>query len=166
MPSHQATTTAPIIGAAASRIPQTTDATPPRASHHRPWLECNRYAAAISSPPVISAQTDNRITKAKTAAAVFAFVILLSVWALITGGLEIAAAYRLHSSHGRWWLALGGVASVVWGILLAAAPMIGAVVVAWWLGIYAIIFGASLLACAWRLRARRPGVPGNGAVRI
>jgi uncharacterized membrane protein HdeD (DUF308 family) len=100
------------------------------------------------------------------AAAVYAFVILLSIWALITGGLMVAAAFRLHSSHGRWWLALGGVASLVWGVLLAAAPMIGAVVVAWWLGIYAIIFGASLLACAWRLRAQRPGVPGNGAVRI
>nr|WP_294501385.1 HdeD family acid-resistance protein [uncultured Rhodopila sp.] len=99
-------------------------------------------------------------------AAVYAFVILLSIWALITGGLMVAAAFRLHSSHGRWWLALGGVASLVWGALLAAAPMIGAVVVAWWLGIYAIIFGAALLACAWRLRAQRTGVSGNGAVRI
>lgn len=99
-------------------------------------------------------------------AAVFAFVILLSVWALITGGLELAAAFRLHSSHGRWWLVFGGIVSIVWGILLAAAPMIGAVVVAWWLGIYAIFFGATLLAFAWRLRAQRPGVPGSGAVRI
>lgn len=100
------------------------------------------------------------------AAAVFAFIILLSVWALVTGVLELVAAYRLHSSHGRWWLVLGGVASVVWGLLLAAAPMIGAVVVAWWLGIYAIIFGAALLACAWRLRAQRPGLPsGSSPVR-
>jgi uncharacterized membrane protein HdeD (DUF308 family) len=100
------------------------------------------------------------------AAAVFAFVILLSVWALITGVLELVAAFRLHSSHGRWWLVLGGVVSIVWGLLLAAAPVVGAVVVAWWLGIYAIFFGASLLAFAWRLHARRPGVPGGGAVRI
>jgi len=97
------------------------------------------------------------------AVAVFAFVILLSVWALITGGLMLAAAFRLHDTHGRWWLVLGGVASLVWGLLLAAAPMIGAVVVAWWLGIYAIIFGAALLACAWRLRAQRPGSPGGGS---
>jgi uncharacterized membrane protein HdeD (DUF308 family) len=100
------------------------------------------------------------------AAAVFAFVILLSVWALITGGLELAAAFRLHSSHGRWWLVFGGIVSIVWGLLLAAAPVVGAVVVAWWLGIYAIFFGASLLAFAWRLREQRPGVPGGGAVRI
>nr|WP_294527903.1 HdeD family acid-resistance protein [uncultured Rhodopila sp.] len=98
--------------------------------------------------------------------AVNVFVIVLSVWALITGVLELAAAFRLHSSHGRWWLALGGIVSVIWGLLLAAAPIVGAVVVAWWLGIYAIFFGASLLALAWRLRAQRPGVAGSGAVRI
>ncbi len=37
--------------------------------------------------------------------------------------------------------------SLVWGVMLAAAPLIGAVVLAWWLGIYAIVFGISLLAC-------------------
>ena len=44
------------------------------------------------------------------------------------------AALRLHVSHGRWWLAFGGVVSLVWGVMLAAAPLIGAVVLAWWLG--------------------------------
>jgi uncharacterized membrane protein HdeD (DUF308 family) len=96
------------------------------------------------------------------AAAVFAFVILLAVWALITGGLMIMAAFQLHASHGRWWLAFGGIVSVIWGLMLLAAPMIGAVVVAWWLGIYAIIFGVALLVAAWRLRERRQGLPGSG----
>src|SRR5271166_1182450 len=77
------------------------------------------------------------------AAAVLAFVLLLAAWALITGALLLTAAFRLHASHGRWWLAFGGVASLVWGVLLAAAPLIGAVVLAWWLGIYAIISGAA-----------------------
>jgi hypothetical protein len=40
--------------------------------------------------------------------------------------------------------------------------MIGAVVVAWWLGIYAIIFGSALLAFAWTLRGRHIGAPGGG----
>jgi uncharacterized membrane protein HdeD (DUF308 family) len=30
----------------------------------------------------------------------------------------------------------------------------GAVVLAWWLGIYAIVFGVALLACGWRLRGQ------------
>lgn len=98
-------------------------------------------------------------------AAVSAFVLLMAVWALMTGALMLTAAFRLHETHGRWWLALGGIVSVVWGLMLAVAPLIGAVVLAWWLGIYAIIFGGALLACAWRLRAQRPGLPGgNGTV--
>jgi uncharacterized membrane protein HdeD (DUF308 family) len=89
------------------------------------------------------------------AAAVFAFVLLMAVWALMSGGLMLWAAIRLHVSHGRWWMAFGGVVSLIWGVMLTAAPMVGAVVLAWWLGIYAIVFGIALLACGWRLRAQR-----------
>ena len=42
-------------------------------------------------------------------AAVLAFVLLMAVWALMSGGLMLWAALRLHVSHGRWWLAFGGV---------------------------------------------------------
>ena len=47
--------------------------------------------------------------------AVVAFVLLTAAWALLTGGLMLAAAFRLHVSHGRWWL--GGYA-IVFGIVL------------------------------------------------
>lgn len=87
-------------------------------------------------------------------AAVLAFVLLMAAWALISGGLMIVAAVKLHSSHGRWWLGMGGVASFVWGLLLLLAPLVGAIVLTWWLGIYAIIFGIALLACGWRLRGQ------------
>src|SRR3954451_10930975 len=69
--------------------------------------------------------------------AVFAFVIVTAAWALISGGLMIAAAFKLHESHGRWWLAIGGIVSVIWGVLLVLSPVIGAVVLTWWLGAYA-----------------------------
>lgn len=85
------------------------------------------------------------------AAAIFAFVLLTAVWALSTGVLMLVAAIRLHASHGRWWLGLGGIASIIWGVLLLLAPMIGAVVLTWWIGIYAIVFGIALLVCGWRL---------------
>jgi len=84
--------------------------------------------------------------------AVVAFVLLTAAWALLTGGLMLAAAFRLHVSHGRWWLALGGIVSLVWGVLLVIAPMIGAVVLTWWLGGYAIVFGIVLLVFGFRLR--------------
>jgi uncharacterized membrane protein HdeD (DUF308 family) len=90
-------------------------------------------------------------------AAVLAFVLLMAAWALISGGLMLAAAVKLHASHGSWWLGLGGVASLIWGVLLAAAPLMGAVVLTWWLGIYAIVFGVALLVCGWRLHGQHPG---------
>jgi len=94
------------------------------------------------------------------AAAIFAFVLLMAAWALITGVLMLMAAVRLHVSHGRWWLGAGGIASVIWGAMLVVAPMIGAVVLTWWLGIYAVVFGIALLVCGWRLHGQRPGPNG------
>ncbi len=84
-----------------------------------------------------------------------AFVILIGVWALISGALMFRAAFALHIAHGRWWLVLGGVASMVFGGMLIASPLVGAVVLTWWIGIYAVVFGVSLLIVAFRLRARK-----------
>jgi uncharacterized membrane protein HdeD (DUF308 family) len=90
------------------------------------------------------------------AAAVAGFVLVLAIWALVTGVLMVAAAFRLHVSHGRWWLVFAGVVSVVWGVLLLLAPFMGAVVLTWWLGAYAIIFGISLLILGFHLRSQHP----------
>ena len=90
---------------------------------------------------------------------VLAFVLLVAAWAIISGGLMLAAAWRLNADHGRWWLVLGGVASLVYGVLLIVAPMIGAVVLTWWLGAYALVFGAALLVLAFRLSAHKDDHP-------
>ena len=89
------------------------------------------------------------------AAAVLAFVLITAVWALMSGGLMLRAAMGLHASHGRSLLAAGGLVSLVWGLMLIVAPMVGAVVLAWWLGVYAIMFGVALSASAWRLKAQQ-----------
>ncbi|MCK8786608.1 DUF308 domain-containing protein [Roseomonas sp. NAR14] len=95
--------------------------------------------------------------------AVLSFVLLTAAWAIISGGLMLAAAFRLHLDHGRWWLALGGLLSIVWGVLLVIAPVIGAVVLTWWLGAYAIAFGISLLVLGFRLRGRHVAEAAQGA---
>jgi uncharacterized membrane protein HdeD (DUF308 family) len=75
----------------------------------------------------------------------------------------LAAAFRLPSDHGRWWLAVGGMASLVYGILLFVAPMIGALVLTWWIGAYAMVFGVALIMLSLRLRSRLAERPGAAA---
>jgi uncharacterized membrane protein HdeD (DUF308 family) len=88
-------------------------------------------------------------------AALFAFVVLAAFWAVVSGVLMLASAFRLHREHGRIWLIVGGVASIVWGVLLGLFPVAALVVMTWWLGAYALVFGASLVALAVTLRVRR-----------
>jgi uncharacterized membrane protein HdeD (DUF308 family) len=88
---------------------------------------------------------------------VLAFMWLSGAWAVVSGALMLAAAMRLHATHGRWIVALAGAVSVLWGVLLLMQPVVGAVVLTWWLGAYALIFGIALLGAAWRLRRLRHG---------
>jgi uncharacterized membrane protein HdeD (DUF308 family) len=80
------------------------------------------------------------------------FVWLIGAWAVLTGVVLGWASLRLHPAHGRWLMLLGAVISVGWGVLLLLQPIAGAVVMAWWLGAYAILFGITLVALAVRLR--------------
>ncbi len=84
-----------------------------------------------------------------------AFVILIGVWAIISGALMLGAALTLKLNHGRWWLALGAIASIIFGILLLVSPIVGAVVLTWWIGAYAIVFGVMLLVLAFQLHGKK-----------
>lgn len=88
---------------------------------------------------------------------VLVVVTLLGIWSVVTGALMLAAAWRLHGGHGRWLLALSGLVSLSWGVLLWMSPIAGALVLTWWLGGYALVFGALLLVLAFNLRGRRDG---------
>jgi uncharacterized membrane protein HdeD (DUF308 family) len=94
--------------------------------------------------------------------AVLAFVLVTAVWALLTGGLMLASAILLKRPHGRGWLAVGGLISMLWGVLLAVAPLASAVALTWWLGAYAITFGAVLVVLSLKLRRQRTKDPSAG----
>ncbi|MFD1704737.1 HdeD family acid-resistance protein [Methylopila henanensis] len=86
---------------------------------------------------------------------VLVFVLVLAFWSFVSGVMMVLTAVWFGAEHGRAWLALGGVASILFGVLLAAAPVIGAVVLTWWIGAYAIALSGALFAMAYRLYARR-----------
>jgi uncharacterized membrane protein HdeD (DUF308 family) len=85
-----------------------------------------------------------------------ALLYVIAAWALVTGVLEVAAAIRLRKViTGEWLLVLSGVLSTVLGVLLMLFPGTGALAVVLWIGAYALVSGALLVALALRLRARR-----------
>jgi uncharacterized membrane protein HdeD (DUF308 family) len=96
---------------------------------------------------------------------VLAFVLLIAAWAIVSGSLMIGAAFRLNRDHGRGWLVFGGIVSVIYGILLIIAPLIGAIVLTWWLGAYALVFGVALLILGFKLRSHRHDRPHTAAVQ-
>jgi uncharacterized membrane protein HdeD (DUF308 family) len=96
---------------------------------------------------------------------IVAFVFLMGAWAIVTGVLLFGASFRLNIPHGRWLMALAGAASLIWGVLLIIWPVIGAVVLTWWIAAYALVFGVAMLVLAFRLRGRRhDAVAPSGAV--
>ena len=83
-----------------------------------------------------------------------ALVIVIASWAIVTGVFELVAAVRLRKHiTGEWLLALGGIASIVFGVLIIMAPLAGALVIALWVGAYTLVFGVLLVALGFRLRS-------------
>ena len=86
-----------------------------------------------------------------------ALVYLSGAWAIVSGIFLIVGASRLHEVvHGRWLLILSGVFSLIWGVLLFVWPIAGLLVMTWWIGAYAIVFGVMLVAMGFRLRRMLP----------
>ena len=84
--------------------------------------------------------------------ALVALIYLIAIWAVISGIALIAAGMALIRHSGEWLLVLSGVISVLLGIILFVQPAAGVVALSWWLGFYALLFGITLVATAFRIR--------------
>jgi uncharacterized membrane protein HdeD (DUF308 family) len=82
-----------------------------------------------------------------------ALALLIAAWAILTGIAELAAAVSLRRViRNEWLLALGGVLSIVFGIVVALFPAAGLFAIVYVIGAYALVWGVILLALAFRLR--------------
>jgi len=81
-------------------------------------------------------------------------LMLIAAWAIVTGVFEIAAAIQLRKEiKGEWLLALAGIASILFGVVLFLNPGPGALALVWLIGSYAILFGILLIALGLRLHS-------------
>ena len=94
------------------------------------------------------------LTFAETRALALALVYLVGAWAIATGAIEIVAAIQLRRLiSGEWLLGLGGVLSVVFGVVVLAQPSVGAFALVLLFGFYTILVGASQVTLGLRLRS-------------
>ena len=94
------------------------------------------------------------ITVAWPGITALALVFVIAAWAIVTGVFELVAAVRLRKYvTGEWLLALGGIASIAFGVLIIIAPLAGALVIALWVGAYTLVFGVLMIALGFRLRS-------------
>ena len=78
----------------------------------------------------------------------------IAIWVTGTGLLQVVAGIRLRKEiTGEFWLILSGLISIALGVFLVVRPGAGALSVLWVLATYAIVFGAILIALAFRVRS-------------
>jgi uncharacterized membrane protein HdeD (DUF308 family) len=82
-----------------------------------------------------------------------ALVSLFGGWAVLTGVLEIVAAIRFRRViPNEFVLGLGGVLSIIFGVLVVAQPSIGGTTLALLFGSYAVLIGIAQLWLGLLLR--------------
>lgn len=79
-------------------------------------------------------------------------LMLIAFWAIATGVMQIIGAIKLRKEiDNELFLILGGILSVVFGIVMLAQPGAGALALVLVIGGYAIMYGVLLIAFALRL---------------
>jgi len=83
-----------------------------------------------------------------------AFLYLLAAWAILIGIVELVVPLSFPMSFGRAVLmALAGLVSIVFGMLIAAQPSSGLLAVVWLIGVYAIVYGVMYIVMYFQSRS-------------
>jgi uncharacterized membrane protein HdeD (DUF308 family) len=81
-------------------------------------------------------------------------ILYIGFWAMATGVLRIILAVRLRKEiKGEWWMALSGLAGIVFGLFMVARPGAGALAVLWLVAIWAVVGGVCLVIFSFKVKA-------------
>jgi uncharacterized membrane protein HdeD (DUF308 family) len=84
-------------------------------------------------------------------------VFFISIWAMVTGFLRIAAAMRLRKRiSGELWMVLSGALSVLFALMLMLRPDVGVVGLIWVIAGFALILGLFEIMLGVELRGVHP----------
>jgi uncharacterized membrane protein HdeD (DUF308 family) len=80
-------------------------------------------------------------------------VLIVASWAIVTGALEVVAAFRSGEQAGtRAMFILGGLVSTAFGVVLFARPGMGAISLALLFGLFNLLTGSWMLVRGLELR--------------
>jgi uncharacterized membrane protein HdeD (DUF308 family) len=80
-------------------------------------------------------------------------LMVIAVWAILIGVLQLYAAIQLwRVIDNAWWLILSGLLAIAFGAVLIAWPGTGALAVVWTIAWYAVFFGCMLIGLAFELK--------------
>lgn len=81
-------------------------------------------------------------------------LVLIGAWAIALGILEIWAGVEGRKViRDHWWVIISGVLGVLFGVLLLALPVAGALAIVWLIGVFAILEGIVFIWAGLKLRA-------------
>ena len=89
-----------------------------------------------------------------------AVTLLVAIYSIASGVARLSAAYLIGRMSQVWLLALSGIVSIAFGVLLIAQPNTGVLAVLWLIGYYAILAGVLAIAFGIRLRGLGKDVEG------
>ena len=97
---------------------------------------------AVLSQPVLSALVTTTF-----------LAYLVGFLAIVSGISSLVSGFRLHKASGEWSMIIGGLMSLLFGLLLVFNPLFSSFVLLSMAGIFALIGGIILLLFAIRMRS-------------
>jgi uncharacterized membrane protein HdeD (DUF308 family) len=86
-------------------------------------------------------------------ATLLVFLVILGIWAILNGLLELVMSYKLRKViPDDWLLVLSGIISIIFGVMIFFWTVASVLVLVWFIAFYAIFFGVILIVLSMRLK--------------
>ena len=84
---------------------------------------------------------------------IFFAVFYLGIWSLMSGVTRIAMAIQLRKEiEGEFWIALSGIISIMFGMLIISNPGVGAATLMRMLGLFALLASIILIVFGFKMK--------------